>query len=87
MVVGMNGRIDTRARNQWQVAAGMRGVHKDMSGKVIGGYAPDGRPLGTKANNGASGPGRLASQTATPGLDRLGPGAPKKWWDPRSMMK
>lgn len=73
----MNGRIDTRPRNQWQVTAGMRGVHKDMSGKVIGGYAPDGRALGTKANMGGATPGKLASQAGTPGLDRLAAMNPK----------
>jgi hypothetical protein len=73
----MNGRIDTRPRNQWQVTAGMRGVHKDMRGIVIGGYAPDGRALGTKANNGGSAPGKLTSQAGTPGLDRLASMNPK----------
>lgn len=65
------GRIDTRPQNSKEVQGGMRGIHRDMRGNVIGGYAPDGRALGTKANMGGAAPGNLASQAGTPGLDRM----------------
>lgn len=45
-------RIDTRDQNRWEVQAGMRGVHRDTRGNVIGGTLPDGRKVGTKANGG-----------------------------------
>lgn len=42
-------RIDARPRNSWATQAGLRGVHRGMNGKVIGGYTDDGRGFGTKA--------------------------------------
>lgn len=40
-------RIDTRPQSDPAVAAGMRRIHRDMDGSVIGGYTAEGQPVGT----------------------------------------
>ncbi|MCW1885530.1 hypothetical protein OKA04_12390 [Luteolibacter flavescens] len=52
---GWNGRgrrrIDARPQNSAATAAGMRGVHRDTRGNVIGGYTAEGEGIGTKGGN------------------------------------
>jgi hypothetical protein len=48
----MGTRIDLRPQNSAATQAGMRGVHRGMSGNVIGGYTAEGQALGTKATQG-----------------------------------
>lgn len=62
-------RIDTRSQNRWDVRAGMKNVHRDMRGNVIGGITAEGKGLGTKAGKKRGLSGRGLS-TSTPGLDR-----------------
>ncbi len=68
----MAGRIDTRSQSDPAVAAGMRGIHRDTGGNVIGGYTAEGSPLGTKksvAAVGGSATPRLDAGVQTPRLD------------------
>lgn len=41
-------RIDARDSGNWATRLGIRGQHKDMRGRVIGGYGPNGQAFGTK---------------------------------------
>ena len=68
-----NTRIDARPRNDEATQAGMRGVHRDTKGNVIGGYTAEGQAIGTKSRFRQMGGGRslLADGPQTPGLDRL----------------
>jgi hypothetical protein len=68
-----NTRIDARPKNDEATQAGMRGVHRDMKGNVIGGYTAEGQAIGTKSRFRQMGGGRslLADGPQTPGLDRL----------------
>jgi hypothetical protein len=48
-----NQRIDGRPQSSWATQAGLRGVHRDMRGNVIGGFTEDGQGWGNKADRGA----------------------------------
>ena len=64
---------------------GMKGVHRDGAGAVIGGYTQQGAPLGTKQRAWQAPLGRRAGNPSTPGLDRLAaiqPGADRVPFDP-----
>lgn len=69
-------RIDTRPRGDEAVAAGIRNIHRDTAGNVIGGITAEGQGIGTKSSKfrGSSGGGpltpRLDAGPKTPGLDR-----------------
>jgi len=57
---GWNGRrrrIDGRNQADPAVAAGMRGIHRDTRGNVIGGYTAEGQGIGTKGGNWRGGEG------------------------------
>ncbi len=76
-------RIDARPENSEATQAGMRNVHRDMRGNVIGGVTAEGQALGTKARSWQTPPSGIdrriglgssqgsAGNPATPGLDRL----------------
>lgn len=72
-------RIDTRSQGDPAVAAGMRGIHRDMDGTPIGGYTAEGQAIGTKANasrfrsdvNQSSLTPRLDAGPRTPRLDAM----------------
>lgn len=67
-----NTRIDARPKNDEATQAGMRGVHRDTKGNVIGGYTAEGQAIGSKSRFRQMGSGRslLADGPQTPGLDR-----------------
>ena len=77
-------RIDTRPQSDPAVAAGMRGIHRDTDGSVIGGYTAEGQAIGTKANasrfrasiNQNSLTPRLDAGPRTPRLDAMAKPAP-----------
>ena len=77
-------RIDTRPQSDPAVAVGMRGIHRDMDGSVIGGYTAEGQAVGTKANasrfragvNQNSLTPRLDAGPRTPRLDAMAKPAP-----------
>lgn len=69
-------RIDTRPRSDAAVAAGMRNLHRDTSGNVIGGITAEGQGIGTRSSKyrqtgggGGSITPRLDAGPRTPGLD------------------
>jgi hypothetical protein len=49
-------RRDLRPQNDPATAAGMRGVHRDIRGNVIGGYTAEGQAIGTKSQAHGAGP-------------------------------
>lgn len=69
-------RIDTRPRGDEAVAAGIRNIHRDTAGNVIGGITAEGQGIGTKSSKfrGSGGGGsltpRLDAGPKTPGLDK-----------------
>lgn len=77
------GRIDARPQNSDATQAGMRNVHRDMRGNVIGGVTAEGQGIGTKARAWQTPPSGMdrkiglrraedrMGEPATPGLDRL----------------
>lgn len=68
----VRGRIDTRNQADPAVAAGIRGIHRDTGGNVIGGYSAEGSPMGTKRGAsavGGSATPRLDAGVQTPRLD------------------
>lgn len=60
-------RIDGRPQSSWATQAGLRSVHRDMHGNVIGGIAQDGRGIGAKADRQAS----LGWQSKVAGSPRM----------------
>lgn len=73
------GRIDTRPQNDAATRVGLRNVHRDTRGNVIGAVTAEGRPLGTMGNPNRAGtssgfktaaaaaPSQSAQPVATPG--------------------
>lgn len=57
---GWNGRrrkrIDGRSQSDPATQAGMRGIHRDTKGNVIGGYTAEGQGIGTKRGGWRSAP-------------------------------
>lgn len=47
-------RVDGRPRNSWATQAGLRGVHRNGRGEVIGAYTEDGKGWGNKADRGST---------------------------------
>lgn len=76
-------RIDARPQNDPATQAGLRNVHRDMSGNVIGATTPEGYGIGTKNRSWQTAPSGMDRKVglqpgksqlgapATPGLDRL----------------
>lgn len=69
-------RIDTRPQGDEAVAAGMRNIHRDSRGNVIGGVTAEGQGIGTKSRfrrglQTGNGDSQLDAGPQTPGLDRL----------------
>jgi hypothetical protein len=64
-------RIDARPQNDPATQAGMRGVHRDTGGNVIGGYSAEGKAYGTKKRAWQAPVGFRTGNPSTPGLDRL----------------
>lgn len=63
------GRIDARPPSK-EKAAGMRNIHRDTDGSVIGGVMPDGTPTGSRARQTGPLMNRLSlGKPVTPGLD------------------
>lgn len=58
-------RIDARPQNSAATQAGMRGVHRDTKGNVIGGYTAEGQGLGTKSGNWRSSMGGFDGMPST----------------------
>src|SRR5688572_1134413 len=59
-------RIDGRNQNDPATQAGMRGIHRDTRGNVIGGYTAEGQGIGTKRGNWRSSPVPAAPMGAAP---------------------
>jgi hypothetical protein len=71
------GRIDTRPQSA-ETAAGVRNIHRDTDGSVIGGNNPDGTPFGSKVKRNLI-DGSSLGNPVTKGLDRwrsMNPNAP-----------
>lgn len=75
------GRIDARPQNDPAVQAGLRNIHRDTKGNVIGATTPEGRKIGVSGGNrleagtgwrGSVTP-RLDAGPQTPGLDSQSP--------------
>lgn len=67
----------TKSRDEAK-AAGLTSIHRNSSGAPMGGYTPDGEPIGTKRRAWQPPLGQRAGNAQTPGLDRwkaMQPGA------------